>query len=443
MSQKWNLQDIRPARKKAVPTPPKHSEIVTHKKIDPEEAIMPTTSPTDTSSTYRRKPSQQEKRKKPRIVLPLIVLVVVISIGFLVNFFTGRAELIVYPKFKDVQVQGDFTASSQPQGNELGYELLVLENSAKKEVEAKGEENVAERAEGTIIVYNTKNDTSQRLIKNTRFESADGLIFRINESIEVPAIKKDAEGNIIPGSVTAKVFADAPGDRYNIEPTKFTVPGLKGSDSYDVIFAESKTAFTGGYEGKKYIIDDVLLKNTQNELHTEAKTALMKRLETEKPAGFVYYPQAVTFAYDSLPSTDSGNGKAIIEEKTRLQIPLFKNEELASYIAKQTIAGYENLPVRITDPTTLSFAYLNASTTESDLSIVPQISFSLSGTAQIVWQFDEDKLKSEVVSLSKTALPNVLSSYPAISRTETIIKPFWSHSMPDSTKKITITTKLE
>ena len=51
------------------------------------------------------------------------------------------------------------------------------------------------KASGQIIVYNAYNDNNQKLIKNTRFETPDGKIYRIQASIIVPGTKVE-EGKI-------------------------------------------------------------------------------------------------------------------------------------------------------------------------------------------------------------------------------------------------------
>lgn len=440
MSQKWNLQDIRPAQKKAPSTSETatrtRKELSTRKRIEETE---PTRTHKDPEFNFT---SLAEPRSKKKVIIVAILAILLIGGGFLVNMLMGGAVLTVYPKYKDVAVQGEFTASTQPLTGELGYELLTLEATGERQVTATGQEEVTERAMGNITVYNNSN-SSQRLIKNTRFESPDGLIFRINESIEVPGATDNGTGSKVPGSAQAQVFADGTGEKYNVAPTRFAVPGLKGSEQYDLIYGESKVPFTGGFEGTKFIIDETELAAKKDELHTELQSALRTRLESEKPAGFIVYPNAVTFAYDSLPSTESGTEQATIKEKARLQVPLFSESEFSKYIAKKTLAGYENDDVIVTDPSALTFAYTSATTSTTDIAVSPVLNFSLKGNVRIVWTFDEDKLKSEIASLPKTALPNVLSGYNAIQRAEATIHPFWSHSFPDNIKKITVVQKLD
>jgi hypothetical protein len=372
------------------------------------------------------------------VIVSSIVAALIIGSGLAMNILMGGAEVTVYPRFKDVNVQATFTAYREPKANELGYELLTLEAEGERQVKATGQEVVSERATGKILIYNTQSGTTQRLIKNTRFENTEGLIFRIKESVEVPGASKDAKGNVAPGVVTAEVFADGTGDQYNIGPSKFTVPGLKGSDQFDKVYAESNVGFSGGFEGNKYIIDEGELDTTKQALHLELRDSLLAKLEAERPAGFILYKDAVTFTFDSLPATSYGSELATIKERARMQVPMFKETEFSEYLAAATIPGYENEPIKMTDPTKLNFSYPSATTTTSDIAPLTELDFKLQGNAQLVWQYDEEKLKSDLVGLPETGARGVMSAYPALTTLKVVIRPFWASSFPKDTQKIKI-----
>ena len=265
-------------------------------------------------------------------------------------------------------------------------------------------------------------------------------MFRIDESVEVPGKTTDDKGNSVPGVVTAKVFADGTGEQYNIKPGRFTIPGLAGTDQFDAMYAESTDTFTGGFEGSKFIIDDAELQKAKQSVHLELRDALLKRLDAERPAGFIAYKGAVNFTYESLPSTQYGDELATIKEKAKLQVPIFKQSQFAAYLAKNTAPGYEGEDVLLDDPYALTFSYPVGTTTDVDLSKQSSIKFDLTGNVRIIWQFDSEKLKSDLAGLAKTALTSVLSGYPAIERAEAVVRPFWKKSFPSNPSDITINT---
>lgn len=437
MTQKWNLQDIKPAgTMKGAPREPqvrKPQTDISYRAPKPhtmESSVDPDIAMIDVID------GKSEKRK--RVVVTVIVAGIIIGAGFFVNVMLGGADVTVHPKVKDISVQAEFSAHTNPQAGELGYELLTLEETGEKQVKASGKETVSLKAEGKIFVYNAKSTSPQPLVKNTRFESKDGLIFRIKDSIIVPGATKDEKGNLVPGNVVADVYADGTGEQYNVGPGRFTVPGLKETDQYDNVYGETTTALTGGFEGEKYIIDEAEFSTAKQALHVELRDKLLAKLKESRPAGFVLYDEAVTFAFDSLPSTEYGESLATIKEKARLQVPMFKESEFSSFIADKTIPDYEGDLVSMTDPQTLKFSYTAPTTTVSDIASYTSLDFMLKGDSKVVWKFDQEKLQKDLISLKKSEAPKVFSSYPAISSAQAEIRPFWVSVFPKKPDEIKV-----
>ena len=69
--------------------------------------------------------------------------------------------------------------------------------------------------------------------------------------------------------------------------------------------------------------------------------------------------------------------------------------------------------------------------------------FSLVGNATLIWLYDEEKLKNDLVGRDKEAIHTILSGYPSIERAEVIVRPFWRRSFPDTTEEIKIERNLE
>lgn len=450
MAQKWNLQDI-------VPPERDKSRSRASRRVSDMRPPTPVTQTTPAARVQPPVPEESESyddgevesltivngktSRMKRFALIAVVILFLGGIGFGITTLLRGAEVTVYPKNKVSAVQAIFTASQQPALGELGYELLSLEERGERRVTASGEEEVSLRAEGTMTIYNQYSTTPQRLIKNTRFESPDGLIYRIADSVVVPGYKKNADGSVTAGSVVANVFADGPGEAYNVGKRRFTIPGLKGSDQFDLMYGEtSENGIQGGFEGVRFIIDENELATTRQQLQMELRDKLLARVVNEKPSGFVLYQPAITFTYESLPATEAGDKTATLKEVARLRVPLFEEARFASFIAENTIAGYEGEPVRLENPEALTFSYPNA--TEQDLSTAANITFNLSGSVRIIWTFDQDALKSALSKVAKNGLPEVLSKYPAIERAEAVVRPFWQQSFPENPEEIQITEVL-
>lgn len=428
MEKKWNLQDIKPSGKKRGSRSSDRSLEATR----PER--------TEPVATNRSTTNRQKKGNKKYLTLTVTALVMIAGVlgaGFLLS----GTELTVYPRHREPTVNAAFTAYQTPQVGELSYELLVLEADGERQVSATGQEPVSEQATGEIVIFN-KTDQTERLIKNTRFESPEGLVFHITESAIVPAASTNNNGETVPGSVRASVFADKVGEEYNLAPTNFTVPGYRENgftELYENIYAESQSSFSGGFDGMRFIIEEAELTSAKESLHDELREALMSRVPEERPAGFVVFNEAATFTYQSQPSVESGENMVTIKEKAVLRIPIFADSEFASYLAAATIPGYEGEPVRVEDTNVLSFSYTSTTTNQSNLSGLDSIEFRLSGNPLIVWSFDAEKLKSDLAGSSKTALTTILGAYPAVEKAEAVVRPFWKRSFSSDVGDIKIT----
>lgn len=442
MPQKWNLQDIKPAgAPKAAPrqAPVRQTQSDIAPRPSRQQSAPPEVDPDLASIDI----IDGNATKRKRLFVTTVIATGLLIFGFTVNVLLGGATVTVYPKVKEVSVQSEFTGRTVPQAGDLSYELLTLDASAEKQVKAAGKEEVSLQATGKIFVYNNKVGASQRLITNTRFESPDGLIFRIKDSIEVPPATTDAKGNTVPGKISADVYSDGTGEQYNLAPARFTVPGLKGSEQFDLVYAESISPFAGGFEGEKYIIDEAELQTAKQELHIELRNLLLSQMKEKVPTGFILYEGAVTFAFDSLPSTEYGDSLATIKEQARLQVPIFKADDFAKYIAEKSVPDYDNESVYLLDPTTLTFTYSDPLIAQADIKEYTELVFTLKGSTKIVWIFDEEILKTDLLDKPKNEATSVFSAYRSIGHAQAEVKPFWATKFPDTPKEIEVVTVIE
>src|SRR3989344_3811533 len=129
----------------------------------------------------------------------------------------------------------------------LAYTMQTLDMEDSEVVQAQGTTTIPpSKASGSITVYNMYSAAPVRLIKNTRFETPDGLVFRVPTDIVVPGKK----GNT-PGQIDVTVASDGSGEKYNVGPVpRFTLPGLKSSpDMFANVYGRSSQTMTGGSSG--------------------------------------------------------------------------------------------------------------------------------------------------------------------------------------------------
>jgi hypothetical protein len=102
----------------------------------------------------------------------------------------------------------------------------------------------AQKAQGTITIYNEYNKSPQPLVATTRFLAEDGTLFRLVNATTVPGMNGDE-----PGKVEALVEADVAGESGNVGPTKFSVPGFDGGPKEGKFYGVSEKAMAGGGTG--------------------------------------------------------------------------------------------------------------------------------------------------------------------------------------------------
>ncbi len=431
MAQNWNLQDIKPI----APRKKRRQQIYENQmNSDSNETIS------ESDGTLRIKIENGKKKRTRGFMIGFTIFALIIIFIFGASYLLRGAEITVIPRQHQPNINAVFTAFKTPEAGDLAYEIMTLEASGERQVKASGQEKVTTQATGEIEIIKTTPGT-QRLITNTRFETQDGLIFKISDSVIVPGAVKTESGELSPGRIRAQVFSDGYGENYNIDPTKFTIPGLKSdAELFNSIYAESKEKFKGGFDGERFIIDETELETAKQALQTELRDALLGRIDSEKPAGFVVFDDAVTFTYESLPSVKYGDDLATIKETAFLKIPIFKEQEFASFLAKLSVPGYEDEPVRVDNYQELQFSYTttNPPIASTDISQYESISFEIVGKPKIVWIFDSEKLKADLFGVNKTAFENIVKSYPAIENATATIRPFWSNKFPTSFDEIKI-----
>ncbi|QQR82659.1 hypothetical protein IPJ70_00910 [Candidatus Campbellbacteria bacterium] len=363
--------------------------------------------------------------------------------AILVIFFSSSAlfaggKVTVHPKSVLVNLDHTFTASLAPVADGIGFEMVTLDKEMSKEVAATGQERVERPASGTIIVYNNFDDQIQKLITNTRFETPDGLIYRIKESINVPGKHKNEKGDMVPGSVEAEVFADSAGEKYNIGLSDFTIPGFKDKDAprFAGFYARSKTPMTGGFAGTVKTASAADTKAAYDSLNAELKTALENEVLGAVPEGFIPVPSTVQTSYQTLPNADGATDTSVsVRVKGTASLVAVDETKLGAMVARVMVAGYDGSDVYFKDPKALVIEPTASSTKFSTLS---DIEFKIQGSTNLLWKFDAEQLASDIAGKSRSAASEVIATYTGIENADLVIRPVWRLSFPSNPEKIDV-----
>lgn len=165
------------------------------------------------------------------------VLVVAAVLAVVLYVSTVRATILIKPVEKEVRAQFILdvvkvpTRESEIRGRVLSGTLGKTETFTPS---GTGETLVEGTARGVVTISNTS-ATAQPLVATTRLLTPDGVLFRIDETVTVPA----------GGSVDVAAHADQDGASGDLTEAQFTIPGLNATRQKEVT-ATVKEAFTGG-----------------------------------------------------------------------------------------------------------------------------------------------------------------------------------------------------
>jgi len=365
----------------------------------------------------------------------IAVFAVLFLLFALLQFFSGTVVEVV-PLQKNITLNEDFVATKDAEKDQLSFKLVVLENSLSSEVVATGEKNIEKKAFGNIVIYNEYSSNSQKLIKRTRFETPNGKIYRINKSVIVPGTKVE-NGKIIPGSIEVTVYADIPGEEYNVGLTDFTIPGFKGDPRFDKFYARSKTPIENGFSGIVKIASEEDVLKVEKELTTSLKEILLIQVRSQVPGDFILYDDAVFFSFKNVGSKKEVKENMVdITEEGVLYGVLFNKNELSKFIAANTIATYDGSDVSVLGLEKLNFSVVDKENFNPKKDTT--LKFTLSGSAMVVWDVNETLLTRDLLGIKKEDFLKVIGEYSNIQRAEATLKPFWKKVFPENNEDITI-----
>ncbi len=399
--------------------------------------------PTDDTPAPRPKNLDWNPRRRfsPKLLIGIVLLVVIIFGGLLISSTFAKVTVNITPVQGRLLLNHTFDAYSQAPEGELGFSLVSgITDTEKKLVPASGSEKVSRKASGTIIIYNNYDNKVQKLVKNTRFETKDGKVYRINSAVSVPGMSTK-DGQPTPGSVEAQVTADQPGAEYNIDLADFTVPGFKNDPRYEKFYARSKTAMTGGLVGEIKKVSTSDKQKAIADLQNILRERMIKEAKLQIPAGFILFDDAYFLTFEEQPavgasSASSTGDQAEISLKATFYGILFDRKALSYKVAKEQVPDFDGRELEIRNLNEIKFKLLNRDDIKSPQ--VEKISFTLDGNAHLAWTFDEKALISKLQTAPKGSYESVFAQFPTIKEANLVFFPPWVKSIPSKTDKIKV-----
>ncbi len=382
---------------------------------------------------------EQDQNRGRKYAIWGIVFASVIVLGIAAMTYWGGAAVAVVARREKHPINTVLTAANKTASasatvlsTSIPFQRIAITREAGKKVEATGEEYVERKASGKIVIYNNYTSGTQRLIKNTRFETADGKIYRIRDSVTVPGKK-----GTVPGSIEAIVFADESGTNFNIGLTDFTIPGFKtDAGRFKNIYARSKTAMTGGAKGMTKIIDPAKLATVQEELTAELTDQIYKEIEAQTPDKYIFFRGSFPPVFEPITQEAGTDQSALIKQKAYLDGVIFNKDILAKALASATLDNYDGSGINILDWSNVTARINNKD--RNRISDTDVITVTLNGSATFISTYDQQKIVDFLKGQGESKVKELLTEFPQIESAEAVIRPFWKTSFPVDPSKIRV-----
>lgn len=306
-------------------------------------------------------------------------------------------------------------------------QIINIKADHQQRFSAKASVEVESVAKGEVEIFNNSNQ-NLNLIKTTRFLSPTNLLFRLEEKVFVPA----------KGKSTAKVYADKVGAEYEIEPTRFTLPGLS-EPTHSQVYAVSKEKMKGGVEkiGKITEQDINEAKITFEKSLQDKANKLLEEKVKEKNISLVEW-KLLRVKEDLKTETDAKPGEAMGEftfkgSLTVIVISYNENDllNLITKYANESLAADQKLKTVETNTLKVELKKISDDNQSADLNISLKIVTLIKDNSSI---FDLEKLQK----IQPAEIKNFLEQYKEIESVKIKFNPFWKTKTPDQKESIEI-----
>lgn len=355
-----------------------------------------------------------------RIYQRIAILFVVVSfllLLFVLYLSVSSATIRVTPNPQVVshEVSMEIVPDARTNGQVSGYvRQQIVEVSDVFELPQEGAVATEAKAGGFVTIIN-ETGSQQALVATTRLLSQEGVLFRIDEAVNVPA----------GGEVTTLAHADEAGLAGEIGPSSFTIPGLAAS-LQDVIYAVSTDAMTGGVQyvqtlGESHVQDAYA--QLEARARDEAVLALADGIDTDVFDGLSVDLEILSQSVDTDIGTETGSFSATMSVKVT---GLFYDEETVLQYASallQNQVGEDYELADVNDDYVIEVRSVDAEAEQASLRVYID-GISVISTASDI--LDPERLLGRTPQEVET----ILETSELIDKISIRFTPFWLQRIP-------------
>lgn len=366
------------------------------------------------------------------------VLAVIILAGGAFYLLTPKVTLNItikkMPLNLDFKVISDAAISAvDAKSAKIPGQFIKLEKELSDRFTATGVQDKESKAEGKITIYNEFGPSSQKLVKNTRFKSKNGSIFRLKNDVIIPGATVKNGKVAAPGIISTEVIADQSGPNFNIGPSDFTIPGFEGTPKFIVFYGKSSDAMIGGSAGGGKFSTKEDLSGAQTALIEKFKASEEGLVGDNLAKGLKVLPRAKedpVFEFSSEPVGPDGKftGKLKVSEK----VFAFSESDIDALVGQYLSDKLSG--AQILDAASKNISYAEESLGANHLSL----NFTVKINQSVKGKIDEAEIKRNLIGKNEEEMKKILKENEAIESAEFSFWPIWVSVAPKNPDNIII-----
>jgi hypothetical protein len=247
-------------------------------------------------SNVKKKTKKRKEKNKYVLVSPnrqalTILITISVLVLILITYIAlPGATIKLTPKSDTVSASANITLAdadanasyldTHPQNVIPSFPVEVTMQK-KTTYHTTGNKFEGKNATGTITIINTTG-REWPLVEQTRFQTDEGLVFRIQNPVTVPAASLSGPGTLDVFVVADELDANGLiiGEKGNIGPSEFFLPGLS-EDNQKKLYAESSSNFNGGETITHKMVTKEDLEAARGKMETELINSTEEELKKQ------------------------------------------------------------------------------------------------------------------------------------------------------------------
>ncbi len=345
-------------------------------------------------------------------------------------FSFTKVDIVLKSKLESASNSLIFNVQDKDKGNAKDGAVLgiakEIDAEYSKSYQPSESQVTGEEVTGQVTLINNYS-RSQPLIATTRLLSADGKLYRLKNTVNVPA----------GGSIVADIYADSPSPDMAIGPTRFTIPGL-WAGIQDKIYGQSYAPLV--YQKIK---KGTIAATDINNAVVDLKNSLLAKVKSDNSANFNGYDQMLYSIDDGSVQTQF-DGKVGEEKdsfsgtiKAKVLVTAFYGNVIYN-LAKEKMETSipENEELVSLDPSNFVYTVTNFNVDQG----LATINVNFAGDIRL--KNDANIIdKNKIVGLTKDQLDSYLDSIPGIDSYTIKFSPPFLEKAPDLADRISIEVK--